>query len=78
MFAQEQKVADSLVKIYREGNLGNIEKLELLRNLSFNEVNDLDLSLKYAEESRAAAFDRIADAGFAAFDNTDRRVVAVV
>lgn len=50
MFAQEQKVADSLVEIYKEGNLGNIEKLELLRNLSFNEVNDLDLSLKYAEE----------------------------
>ena len=48
--AQEQKVADSLVKIYNEGNLGNNEKLELLRNLSFNEVNDIDLSLKYAEE----------------------------
>ncbi|EIA07890.1 adenylate/guanylate cyclase domain-containing protein [Flavobacterium frigoris] len=50
MFAQEQKVADSLVEIYRQGNLGNIEKLELLRNLSFNEVNDLNLSLRYAEE----------------------------
>ncbi|HEY4618141.1 MAG TPA: adenylate/guanylate cyclase domain-containing protein [Flavobacterium sp.] len=50
ILAQEQKVADSLVKIYREGNLGNTEKLELLRNLAFNEVNNLDLSLKYAEE----------------------------
>ena len=48
--AQEQKVADSLVKIYQEGNLDNTEKLELLRNLSFNEVNNLRLSLKYAEE----------------------------
>lgn len=50
MLAQEQKVADSLVKIYRAGNLGNSEKLELLRNLAFNEVDNLDLSLKYAEE----------------------------
>lgn len=50
MFAQEQKVADSLVEIYSQGNLGNIERLELLRNLSFNEVNDLNLSLRYAEE----------------------------
>lgn len=49
-FAQEQKVADSLVKIYQEGNLDNSEKLELLRNLSFNEVNNLKLSLRYAEE----------------------------
>ncbi len=48
--AQEQKVADSLAKIYRETNLENVEKLELLRNLSFNEVNNLDLSLRYAEE----------------------------
>ena len=48
--AQEQKVADSLVKIYQKGNLSNYEKLELLRNLSFNEVNNLKLSLKYAEE----------------------------
>jgi adenylate cyclase len=50
VFSQNQKVADSLVKIYQKGNLGNSEKLELLRNLSFNEVNNLGLSLKYAEE----------------------------
>lgn len=48
--AQDQKVADSLVKIYHSGNIENAEKLELLRNLSFNEVNNLGLSLKYAEE----------------------------
>lgn len=48
--AQEQKVADSLVKIYQKGNIKNAEKLELLRNLSFNEVNNLKLSLRYAEE----------------------------
>lgn len=50
VFSQNQKVADSLVKIYQKGNLRNSEKLELLRNLSFNEVNNLGLSLKYAEE----------------------------
>ena len=49
-FAQNQKVADSLVKIYHKNSLANSEKLELLRNLSFNEVNNLELSLKYADE----------------------------
>lgn len=48
--SQNQKVADSLEKIYKKGKLTNEEKLELLRNLSFNEVNDLKLSLKYANE----------------------------
>ncbi|MDO8316707.1 MAG: adenylate/guanylate cyclase domain-containing protein [Flavobacterium sp.] len=43
-------MADSLVKIYHKNNLANSEKLELLRNLSFNEVNNLELSLKYADE----------------------------
>lgn len=50
-FSQEQKVADSLAKIYNSGKfLSNSEKLELLRNLSFNEVTDLKLGLRYAEE----------------------------
>lgn len=49
-FAQDQQVADSLVKIYYADTLQDEAKLELLRNLSFNEVNDLRLSLKYAEE----------------------------
>jgi len=49
-FAQNQKVADSLKKIYKENKLTGEAKLELLRNLSFNEVNDLKLSLKYADE----------------------------
>jgi hypothetical protein len=42
-------VADSLVKIYQEGNLDNAEKLNCLEFV-FNEVNNLRLSLKYAEE----------------------------
>jgi hypothetical protein len=47
--AAQEQVADSLVKIYQEGNLDNAEKLELLRNLSLMKYN-LRLSLKYAEE----------------------------
>ena len=51
IFAQDQKIADSLVKIYKEDKfLNNSEKLELLRNLSFNETTNFKLSLKYAEE----------------------------
>ncbi|TDE07196.1 tetratricopeptide repeat protein [Flavobacterium sandaracinum] len=50
IFAQNQKVADSLVKIYQQNNLTNSEKLELLRNLSFNEVTNLQLSMQYADE----------------------------
>ncbi len=50
VFGQNQKVADSLAKIYQEEKLQGTAKLELLRNLSFNELNDAELSLKYAEE----------------------------
>lgn len=50
IIAQEQKIADSLTVIYKKGNLNKIDKFELLRNLSFNEINDLDLSLRYADE----------------------------
>ncbi len=49
-FSQDQKVADSLTIIYNEGILSDAARLELLRQLSFNEVKDLNLSLKYAEE----------------------------
>jgi len=51
IFGQNQKVADSLVKIYKEDKfLNSSEKMELLRNLSFNESNNFELSLRYAEE----------------------------
>lgn len=50
VFGQNQKLADSLTKIYQEDKLQGTAKLELLRNLSFNELNDAELSLKYAEE----------------------------
>ena len=48
--AQDQKLADSLARIYHEDKLADTAKLELLSQLSFNEVNDFKLSLKYAEE----------------------------
>ncbi|MBT1689793.1 tetratricopeptide repeat-containing sensor histidine kinase [Dawidia soli] len=47
---QSQKVADSLAEIYKKGTLHDTARLELLRNLAFNEVNDLKLALHYAEE----------------------------
>ncbi|MEP7110452.1 MAG: adenylate/guanylate cyclase domain-containing protein [Ferruginibacter sp.] len=47
---QDQKLADSLARIYQEDTLRDTAKLELLRNLSFNEIKNLGLSLKYAEE----------------------------
>jgi adenylate cyclase len=47
---QDQKLADSLAKIYQEDKLEDTARLRLLNNLSFNEVNDLKLALQYAEE----------------------------
>ena len=47
---QDQRVADRLKIIYKADTLEGEEKLELLTNLSFNEVNDLNLALQFAEE----------------------------
>jgi serine phosphatase RsbU (regulator of sigma subunit) len=47
---QDQRVADSLAMIYQENILEGTEKMELLKDLAFNELNNRDLSLKYAEE----------------------------
>jgi adenylate cyclase len=47
---QDQKVADSLKKIYQQGNLKDSVKFELLRNIAFNERNDHKLAIHYAEE----------------------------
>jgi two-component system NtrC family sensor kinase len=47
---QNQKLADSLVVIYKNNTLQGKAKLDLLRQLAFNEVNDLKRSLQYAEE----------------------------
>ncbi len=50
VYSQDQKIADSLKAIYNEGNLNDMARLELLSQLSFHEVKDLNLALKYAEE----------------------------
>ncbi len=48
--SQDQRIADSLTLVYQKNELVGTEKLELLRNLAFNELNDTKLALKYAEE----------------------------
>jgi len=50
VFGQDQRVADSLARIYQEDRLEGTEKLEILKGLAFNELNDRELALKYAEE----------------------------
>jgi two-component system NtrC family sensor kinase len=50
IFAQEQKIADSLAAIYQQKSLTDSAELELLRDLSFNELRDLHKGLAYAEE----------------------------
>ena len=47
---QNQKEADSLYQIYLKDNLKGEAKMALLRDLSFNQINDYQLSLKYADE----------------------------
>jgi|688.fasta_scaffold17280_8 class 3 adenylate cyclase len=48
--AQDQKLADSLARIYQTQELPDTVKLELLRNLAYNEIRDLDLGIRYADE----------------------------
>jgi signal transduction histidine kinase len=48
--AQDQHIADSLTHIYAQNNLPDTAKLELLKDLSFNEITDNQKGLGYAEE----------------------------
>ena len=50
IYGQDQKVADSLVKIYQKNNLSDTAQLHLLADLSFNEVRNLGLALQYTEK----------------------------
>jgi class 3 adenylate cyclase len=50
IYCQDQKIADSLAKIYQQDTLKGEGQLDLLRNLAFNELRNLNLSLQYAEE----------------------------
>ncbi len=68
VFAQEQKVADSLVRIYQQDTVKDTARLKLLLNLSFNEVRNLKQGLQYAEElislSEQAGNDKFISAGY--------------
>ena len=50
VYAQDQKIADSLVHTLGEKTLSDTAKLNLLSRLSFNEMRDLKKGLQYAEE----------------------------
>ncbi|HJS54960.1 MAG TPA: adenylate/guanylate cyclase domain-containing protein [Chitinophagaceae bacterium] len=47
---QDQKVADSLAKVYKADTARGVVQMELLRKLAFNEARDLKLGLRYADE----------------------------
>ncbi|MEH6762938.1 MAG: adenylate/guanylate cyclase domain-containing protein [Aequorivita antarctica] len=49
VIAQDQQISDSLFKIYQADTITGDAKLELLAELSFNETNDYQKSLQYAE-----------------------------
>lgn len=49
-YGQNQKIADSLLKIYQEEGINDLDRMELLKGMSFNESNDLDAALKYSNE----------------------------
>jgi hypothetical protein len=53
--AQDQRFADSLRKIYLHTDEQDTFRLELLRNLAFNEVSDYKIALNYADELIALA-----------------------
>jgi len=48
--SQDQRLADSLARIYERGSVDDTSKLELLRNLAFNEIKDYKKGMAYAEE----------------------------
>ncbi|HET6768255.1 MAG TPA: adenylate/guanylate cyclase domain-containing protein [Chitinophagaceae bacterium] len=48
--AQDQKIADSLARIFQLDTASDQGKLELLRNLAFNESKDLKSAVQYADE----------------------------
>lgn len=48
--SQDQRIADSLKIIYAQDKMTDYAKLDLLRLLSFNEMNDFDLAIRYSEE----------------------------
>ena len=54
VFAQDQKIADSLLIIYQQNQLTDTAKLSLLKKLAFHELN-LEKALQYSDELIAEA-----------------------
>ncbi len=50
IIAQDQRIADSLAIIYKADTLHGLTKLELLNDLSFNEISDFNKKLEYADK----------------------------
>ncbi len=48
--SQDQRIADSLTQIYRADTLSGRNRLQLLSDLSFNEMKDHELALQYTRE----------------------------
>lgn len=49
-YGQDQRVADSLTKVYEAGQLSGEAQLDLLENLAFHERQDFQRALQYANE----------------------------
>lgn len=54
---QQQKVADSLRLIYEADTLKGVDKMQLLEDLAFHEMNDTVQGLAYAEELISLAYE---------------------
>ena len=76
IYCQDQQIADSLVNIYRKDTVRGAAQLDLLRNLSFNESRNLNLSLQYAEElislAKKEGNDRYLHAGYFQKGNAEK------
>lgn len=76
--AQDQRKADSLAVIYNKNFIEGEEKLELLRNLTFNENTDQKKAIEYSEEliklSKALANDEYLFHGYFQKGNKKRIV----
>ncbi len=57
LVAQDQRIADSLKIIYQQDVLTDEARLEMLKELSFNEIRDLKKALLYADELISLAED---------------------
>jgi class 3 adenylate cyclase len=78
IYCQDQKIADSLVIIYQKDTVKGTAQLDLLRNLAFNELRNLNLTVQYAEElislSKKEHNDRYLHAGYFQKGNAEKEL----